>query len=187
MLVVPAPDPDPGTPLQGVPGVEAAAEDPVGGGEEGDQEVEGLVEDQGPPGGREVQPGGTGLPLLYGCGKAGAASGRGWRRESGIRVGAPGAPGAGRGTGGGGGGAGCCRRIGCRAGTVTVPAHALLHGIGRRGVGDGRFSFVTFLYDSLGAHLIFLGQAWAKGEGELATCRHRADCGREKLGKCTPP
>jgi len=50
---------------------------PVGGGEEGDREVEGPVEDQGPPGGREVQPGGTGFPLLHGRGKAGAASGRG--------------------------------------------------------------------------------------------------------------
>jgi len=69
MLVVPVPDPDPGTPLQGVPGVEAVAEDPVGGGEEGDREVEGPVEDQGPPGGREVQPGGTGLPILHGRGK----------------------------------------------------------------------------------------------------------------------
>ena len=28
-------------------------------------------------------------------------------------------------------------------------------------------------------HLIFLGQAWAEGKGELATCRHRVDCGRE--------
>jgi len=33
----------------------------------------------------------------------------------------------------------------------------------------------------------FLGQAWAEGEGELATCRHRADCGQENRAKCTPP
>jgi hypothetical protein len=29
---------------------------------------------------------------------------------------------------------------------------------------------------------IFSGKAWAEGKGELATCRHRADSGRE-LGK----
>jgi len=34
MLVVPVPNSDPGPPLQGVPRVEAAAEDPVGRGEE---------------------------------------------------------------------------------------------------------------------------------------------------------
>jgi len=53
--------------------VEAAAEDPVDGGEEGDGEVEGPVESAGPPGRWEVQPGSTGLPLLHGCGKAGAS------------------------------------------------------------------------------------------------------------------
>jgi len=37
---------------------------------------------------------------------------------------------------------GCCGTIGCRGGTDAVPAHALLHGIGRRGVGDGRFSLL---------------------------------------------
>ena len=31
------------------------------------------MEDPGPPGGREVQPGGTGLSQFYGCGKAGPA------------------------------------------------------------------------------------------------------------------
>ena len=150
MLVVPVPDPDPGTPLQGVPGVEAAAEDPVGGGEEGDREVEGPVEDQGPPGGREVQAAGTGFLLLYGRGSEGAASGKGWLRQSGVRVGDQAAPGAGRGTGGGGRGAGCCGRIGCRGGTATVPAHAVLHGIGRRGVGDGLLlSFVVSLVRTL--------------------------------------
>ena len=49
--------------------MEATAEDPVGGGEEGDWKVEGPVENPGPPGGWEVQPDGTKLPLLYGCGK----------------------------------------------------------------------------------------------------------------------
>ena len=39
--------------------MEAAAEDPVGGGEEGDQEVEGPVEGTGPSGRRDVQPGGA--------------------------------------------------------------------------------------------------------------------------------
>ena len=49
-----------------------AAEDSVGGGQEGDGQVEGPVEDPGPSGRWEVQSGGVGLPLLYGCGKAGA-------------------------------------------------------------------------------------------------------------------
>ena len=31
----------------------------------------------------------------------------------------------------------------------------------------------------LNAHHIFLGQAWAEGKGELATCRHCVDSGRE--------
>lgn len=35
---------------------------------------------------------------------------------------------------------------------------------------------------TLGAHTLSWGQAWAEGEGELATFRHRADSGRE-LGK----
>jgi len=72
MLVVPVSNADPGPPLQGVPRVEAAAEDAVVGGEEGDGEVEGPVEGAGPLGRCEVQPCGTGLPLRYGCGKAGA-------------------------------------------------------------------------------------------------------------------
>jgi len=28
---------------------------------------------------------------------------------------------------------------------------------------------------------IFLGQAWAEGKGELATCHHRADSGQETV------
>jgi len=72
MLVVPVPELDLGAPLQGVSGVEDPAEDPVGGGAEGDWEVE----DSGPPGGREVRAGGTGLPLHHGCGEADAGRGR---------------------------------------------------------------------------------------------------------------
>jgi len=37
--------------------------------------VEGPVEDLGPSGRSEVQSGGAGLPLLYGCGEAGASRG----------------------------------------------------------------------------------------------------------------
>ena len=77
MLVVPVPNADPGPPLQGVPRVEAAAEDPVGGGEEGDREMEGPVEGAGPPGRWEVQPGGAGLSHGHGCGQAGGAGGGG--------------------------------------------------------------------------------------------------------------
>jgi len=56
--------------------VEAAAEDRVGGGEEGDWKVEGPVEGAGPTGRWEVQPGGAGLPLCHGCGKTGPGGGR---------------------------------------------------------------------------------------------------------------
>ena len=66
-----------------------------------------------------------------------------------------------------------------------------LHGTGRRGVGAwGRcplFFPLSLICYLLGALYIFLGQAWAEGKGELATCRHRADCGQEKCVKCTPP
>jgi len=54
MLVVPIPELDSGAPIQGVTGVEGPAEDPVGGGAEGNWEGEGSVEDSRPPGGREV-------------------------------------------------------------------------------------------------------------------------------------
>ena len=70
--MVPVSEPDSGAPLQGVKG---PAEDPVGRGAEGDWEVEGPVEDLGPSGRSEVQSGGAGLPLLYGCGEAGASRG----------------------------------------------------------------------------------------------------------------
>ena len=72
MLVVPVPESDARAPLQGVSGVEGPAEDPVGRGTEGDGEGERPVEDQGPPGGREMWAGGTRLSLHHGCGKAGA-------------------------------------------------------------------------------------------------------------------
>jgi len=49
VLAVPAPDADTGPLVQGVPRVEAPADDPVGGGVEGDLEGEEPVEDPGPP------------------------------------------------------------------------------------------------------------------------------------------
>ena len=49
--------------------MEAAAEDPVGGGEERDWGVEGPVEGAGPPGRWEVQQGGAGLSRDYGRGQ----------------------------------------------------------------------------------------------------------------------
>jgi len=55
--------------------MEAAAEDPVGRGKEGDWEVEGPVEGAGPTGRWKVQPGGAGFPLIHGRGQAGAAGG----------------------------------------------------------------------------------------------------------------
>jgi len=38
---------------------------------------------------------------------------------------------------------------------------------------------ISFVKTFLGAYLNLLGQAWAEDKGELATCRHRADSGRE--------
>jgi len=49
VLVVPVPIANERPPIQGVPGVESPAEDPVGRGAEGDGEVEEPVEDPGPP------------------------------------------------------------------------------------------------------------------------------------------
>ena len=46
------------------------------------------MEDLGPPGGREVQPDGTGLSQFYGCGKVGA--GGGGRSQWDVRGGAAG-------------------------------------------------------------------------------------------------
>jgi len=115
MLVVPVPEPDSGAPLQGVSGVGGPTGDSVGGGAEGDWEGEGQVEDPGPPGGREVRAGGTGLPLRHGCGEAGAGRGDAVSEVSEAEL---------ReflgGTGGGGRGAGCW-------GDSTVPAHVRLH------------------------------------------------------------
>jgi len=75
MLVVPVPDSDARAPPQGVSGVEGPAEDPVGGGTEGDGEGERPVEDPGPLGGPEGWAGGTRLSLHHGCGKADAGRG----------------------------------------------------------------------------------------------------------------
>ena len=55
--------------------MEATAEDPVGRGEEGDWEVEGLVEGAGPPGRWEVQPGSAGLSRDHRCRQAGTGGG----------------------------------------------------------------------------------------------------------------
>ena len=166
VLVVRVPLSDKRPPLQGVPGMEVVAKGDVGGGAEGDGKVEEPVEDPGPACRQEVRTGSAGLPHRNRCGKAGATCGRGRRREPDVRMGAPGAPGARRGTGGGGGGAGFCGRSGRWGGIAAVLAHTLLHGIGRRGVGEGRFSFVTFLCGLFGAHL-FSGQAWRRAKGSL--------------------
>jgi len=65
------------------------------------------VDGLGVAGRREMWAGSDGLPLLHGCGKAGAASGRSGRRLArGVRVGAPVATRAGRVLGGAGGVAG---------------------------------------------------------------------------------
>jgi len=46
-------------------------------------------------------------------------------------------------------------------------------------IGKAALSFVHFLCSSRVISHIFLGQAWAEGKGEIATCRHRADSGQE--------
>jgi hypothetical protein len=51
VLVVPIPNTDEGTRPQSVPGVEGAAEDLMGGGQEGDREMEEPLEGPGPAGG----------------------------------------------------------------------------------------------------------------------------------------
>jgi hypothetical protein len=59
VLVVPVPDANAGALLQGVPGVEGAAQDLVGGGQERDRTGEELLQGPGPTGGREMKQGGT--------------------------------------------------------------------------------------------------------------------------------
>jgi len=68
VLAVQGPYADERTPLQGVPEVEGSAEDPMGGGAEGDREVEEPVEDPGSSRRRKVGSGGAGFPFVYGCG-----------------------------------------------------------------------------------------------------------------------
>jgi len=101
-------------------------------------------------------------------------------------LGAPEASGAGRGAGGGGGGggAGCRGGIGCRGVAAAVPAHALLRGIDGRGVGDVSRFLLLF---PLSPNFFFRDRPRQRVVGELATCRHRADSGREKRTKCAPP
>ena len=78
------------------------------------------------------------------------------------------------------------RIIGCRRSyRCSYPRPPSWHPRRRIRGGRATISFVfpslrtLFLCDSLGAYHIFLGQAWAEGNGELATCRHRADSGWE--------
>jgi len=53
-------------------------------------------------------------------------------------------------------------------------------------LGRAAFLFVLSFVISLVRIYPLLGQAWAGGKGELATCRHRADSGRklEKNVRC---
>jgi len=50
----------------------------------------------------------------------------------------------------------------------------------------GRFSFLCLLF-VISLVCFYLGQALAKGNGELATSRLRADCGQETDKMCTSP
>jgi len=62
-------------------------------------------------------------------------------------------------------------------GTTAVPAHALLHGIGRQGVGGrGVLSFVSSLFEFPWACLLFLGTGLGRGQkGSLQRAATAAD------------
>ena len=59
----------------------------------------------------------------------------------------------------------------CRCSCPRPPSWHL-----RTRLSGGPLFLCHFLCDFLCARLICLGQAWAEGEGDLATCRHCADC-----------
>ena len=114
-------------------------------------------------------------------------------------MGAEGAEGAGRREGGGGGGAG--RRGGGGGGFGQLPLSlstpSSMASAGEEEQGTSRGFLCSFLCPLLGSFLaatisfvsfhIFLGQAWAEGKGELATCRHRVDSRREEWITGAPP
>ena len=52
-------------------------------------------------------------------------------------------------------------------GAAAVPARAILHGIGRRGVGDGWRSLCHFLCDFLCAHLSSWDKPGRRAKGSL--------------------
>jgi len=62
-----------------------------------------------------------------------------------------------------------------------------LHSIGGRGVGDERVFPLLLSFVIPGTHRYFSrDRPGRRAKGELATCRHRADCGQENRPKCTP-
>jgi len=76
VLVVPVPCANERLPVQGLSEMEAAAEDSVGGGAEGDGEGEEPLDDPGSAGRWEIWAGGARLPLLNGRMKASSTVGR---------------------------------------------------------------------------------------------------------------
>ena len=80
LLVVPVPHANERTPAQGVPRVANATEDSMGGGAEGDWEMEEPVEDPGSFRRPEVQSGSIGFVFIYGRGEDSAGCGRSGRR-----------------------------------------------------------------------------------------------------------
>jgi hypothetical protein len=84
VLVVRERNTDARPPLQGVRRVEGTAEDALGRGQKGNWEMEEPLEGPGPAGGREIQQGGTGLPLYHGRGEASTSPGWGGRAERGV-------------------------------------------------------------------------------------------------------
>jgi len=77
VLVVPMPQADKRSPLEEVSEVEGGAENPVGGGVQGDGKREGAVESSRAFCGSGVQSGGAGFPFLDGCREDSAGCGSG--------------------------------------------------------------------------------------------------------------
>ena len=173
VLVVPVPNTDEGPPPQGVPEVEGAAEDLVGGGVQEDRKREAAAEGARALRRPEMQSGATGLSHNNRRGKNSAAYGRGSRRrERGVGMGAPGGPERSAGW--------WRRRWGLGRSRCSYPPHPSWHR--RGGLGDGRCFFLSF---PLSISLVRNNFSGGPGGGYKGACNEppRADGGRESRGK----
>jgi len=148
-------DPDAGAPLQGPLTVKTPAEDPIDGGTKIHQEGLGYLQDPGLLRGREVQPGGPGLPLHHGCGETRTGPAEETSRAR-------------RRSGSSGSGKRERRRGGL--GGLMLKDDSLLPGVGGRGTGEGRSPFP--LSSPLGSFCrppmrsLFSGTEWSGGRGD---------------------